>query len=127
VPADGNARTVFRYERLLQRGGGLPGKARSLFAQRLEEVRDVVASAQRALAVVVLPAEGDDASLAEKAVELELLEWEILDPLDQHAFFVGRDQVGLIAESFGQRCRSGKQGQLAVHLVFTRVHFVTVR
>jgi hypothetical protein len=45
---------------------------------------------------IVAPAEGDDAPLAEKPLELELAERQVREGGNQPAFLLGRQNIGLV-------------------------------
>jgi hypothetical protein len=74
VPADAGARRIFVDQDLLQALWCHAGKSRGLRPQRQQERRNGTAVAQGRAGVVVAPAEGDDAALAEEAMEVERLE-----------------------------------------------------
>jgi len=108
VPADRRARRVLGQERLLERFGLHAGEAGGRFPRRQQKIRDVCDGTQILRAVIVFPAIGDDAALAEEAVELELLERQVLEAFHQGRFVVLGQDASLVAESFRQRFRRVK-------------------
>ena len=109
MPADGCSRLIFRQESVLQRIGIKPREPRGRFARRMQKIGNRVRLAQAPAVEIIAPAVGDDAALAKKSLELELLERQVRHCGDESAFVRNADHVRLIVQPFGSTVPTLKQ------------------
>src|SRR5262249_9990112 len=102
MPTYASAGRIFDHQHVLQRGWREIGKGGSTVTDRQKKVRNFGSLLQTASIEVVTPTEGDDAPLAEKAVELELFESLLSQVANEILLFVKRDQCRFVKHAGGQ-------------------------
>ncbi len=109
MPADAGAGPVFVDQHLREGVGGPACQRCDLVAQGQQEVRDRRRLDDLASVVVVTQAKTDDAPVCQMAMEIERLERQAFQMPGEFRFFLRRDQLGLIEETFRQVVGSTKE------------------
>jgi hypothetical protein len=116
VPADPSPGGIFGKENVLEIRGMQAGKASRALPQWEQEFRHVLRPLQFHSVEVVLPAEGENPSVALIPPELERLESKVRKPLHQIALLIRREEVGTISEPLRQGRGSLEEvGLVVVH------------
>jgi hypothetical protein len=83
--------------------GGKPGEGGGALAQGKQAGRNRLRRADAGVVEIVSPTEVDGPALAGEAVELEILERELVELGNQTLLVSGADQVGHVAEARRER------------------------